>query len=785
MIVRETDTPRRAVPLRTRAGGGDERAPAAAPPVRLGRRAKRLVAAWAALGFLLRYAEVDAHAVVKVAAAVPSALTSGLFLASALLLTRRWPLGLGRRLAHAGIHAAAAVGLALLGTGVLRGMDRLLGLPQDPDPLAQVLIRAVGYGLLTGIAQAVVLAQRQRARELEALRLRAGVSEAELQRTEAELKVLKMELNPGFLFDALATVSRLMHRDVARANAVLVRVSDMLRTALDTAGVRVVTLEEEIELLRAYLDVELARLQDRLRVEWDVDEEALDAPVPHLILQTLVEGAIRRGDRLPAGDIAVRIEVRCDESGLLVAVEDDRADAAGPATPSATARLAQLHGSGAAVSSGPRAGGGTRVEARIPLLLGEPAPAPPPVLLSPEPALGAATLAALAERGARRPRSVRRRALSALPLGLWFGACLAIFADTLHGEARAAGGTVPWPVAVAVGAYSAAIWTAFVWIAFRITRRAPLERSRWARPLAVLAGTGLLLGMAAWVSRLSSRALVGLPASPAPLREGVLVVAGNTVLFLALAAAAHAVEYARRSGGQEAAELRLRAELSEAELQRTRADLQALKMELNPHFLFNALHTVSSLMYEDPVRADEVLGRLGQLLRTALDEVGTQEVALAEELEFLRAYVDVERSRLGERLRVEWRVDSELLGACVPHLILQPMVENAIKHGIGATPRGGVLVVEAGRDGALLVLAVEDDGAGVVEDRGRGDGRMGPGVGVSNTRARLARLYGRAASFTLRPRPGGGTRAEARLPLREHPGAARGSRRPNAEAEHG
>jgi LytS/YehU family sensor histidine kinase len=140
--------------------------------------------------------------------------------------------------------------------------------------------------------------------------------------------------------------------------------------------------------------------------------------------------------------------------------------------------------------------------------------------------------------------------------------------------------------------------------------------------------------------------------------------------------------------------------------------LQALRSQLNPHFLFNALHSIAELVHENPKLAEKLIVRLGELLRQVLQSATLQEVTLADELEFIRGYVDIEQMRLGERLRVIWDVPPELLPARVPSLILQPLVENAIKHGIEPALDGGTLSIVARDEGGRLVIDVADTGVG-------------------------------------------------------------------------
>lgn len=727
--------------------------------------------AWGALGMALRLAELSSSTspsapgpLAALAAAVPAGLTSAFFLAVAVALSRRFtigPAGLVRALA---VHAAAALGLALLGTGAIWAVNVALDTVDGSDRVAQILVRVVGYALVAGMAHAAVYARRFREREVAELRLRADLSEAELRRARAELQVLKLELDPRFLFNALQTVDGEMDRDPGRANTLLVRVGDLLRAALDGVGTDEVTLEEELDFVRAYVEVESARLGERLHVRWDVDDEALDAPVPHRVLQPLLESAAEAGLSAGADAVTVTVSARCPDGVLVLSVEEDGSRPAPGGEPPLLAgaaavrtRLRQMYRTGAAFAAVALPGGGTRVEIRVPA--GGPVAAAPEPLLPHEPVRGAA---ALAEIQARHPRRERGRVRAALPLAAWFAVCLVIFADTLHGDPLPGGTARSWPQAFLAGTYPAAVWTLFLWVALRQTRRRPIAGRGWARAALHHAAAGALLGALAWGARMAARLVDGTAAAPT-LREMMAVVGGNFLVYAALAGTAHALEYARRVRAKEVTDLRLRAELSEAELQRTRAELHLLKLELNPHFLFNALHTVSALLYDDVAHARAVLRRVRQLLEVALDGAGTQEVALEEELAFLHAYLDVEQHRLGDRLRVEWDVDGGVLHARVPHMILQPLVENAVKHGLAGRPAGGTVRVRAAREGSSLVLSVDDDGIGVAPGPRRGAGSRG--VGVANTRARLAQLHGRHAGLELRPRPEGGTRAEVRLPF--------------------
>ena len=197
------------------------------------------------------------------------------------------------------------------------------------------------------------------------------------------------------------------------------------------------------------------------------------------------------------------------------------------------------------------------------------------------------------------------------------------------------------------------------------------------------------------------------------------------------------------------------------ELVRTR--LEVLRMQLNPHFLFNTLHTISALIHENPDDADRIVARLSELLRVSLEQSESQEVPLRQELAFLERYLEIEQTRFQERLAVEREIESGLDDVLVPSLILQPLVENAIRHGIEPREDRGRVRIAVRRLDGMLELKVSDNGPGLPETEAtpRRDG-----VGLSNTRSRLAHLYGAKHQFDLTPASGGGLEARLLIPCR-------------------
>ncbi|MDY0059679.1 MAG: histidine kinase [Myxococcota bacterium] len=212
--------------------------------------------------------------------------------------------------------------------------------------------------------------------------------------------------------------------------------------------------------------------------------------------------------------------------------------------------------------------------------------------------------------------------------------------------------------------------------------------------------------------------------------------------------------------------------LSRQQAAAAQARLQALQAQIRPHFLFNALTTISYLVRTDPEQARALLGKLAALYRHLL-RTADLPVPLGEEVEQVRRYLEIERARFGERLRVDFAIAPEVQQARVPSLLLQPLVENAVKHGISPRPQGGQIWVTARQEGSWLVLEVADDGVGYDGSR--------PGTGLTNVAQRVAALGPAAESFTVQGGPGQGTRVCLRLPLLIAPAGAPASAAPAPE----
>ena len=311
------------------------------------------------------------------------------------------------------------------------------------------------------------------------------------------------------------------------------------------------------------------------------------------------------------------------------------------------------------------------------------------------------------------------------------------------------------------------VWRALAWqmtatLAFAVStplvlwlaRRYPFGRAAWRRALAVhlLAGTALSAVWATYhffVDAFFGGSLQNFNASNLP-RVIFVNLDKELLVYWIVVLISHAVDYYQR--------------YREGELRASQAQLEALKMQLHPHFLFNALHSISALVHSDPEAADKMIARLGDFLRLTLDTAAAQEVPLSQEIEFLNCYLEIERIRFRDRLTTSLDVDPRALECRVPNLILQPIVENAIRHGVAPRSAPGRVEVRAEREGGVLRLQVRDNGRGLPE--GAVCSTKGGGVGLSNTRARLRQLYGGAYSFHIENDPAGGAVVTLEIPFR-------------------
>lgn len=235
------------------------------------------------------------------------------------------------------------------------------------------------------------------------------------------------------------------------------------------------------------------------------------------------------------------------------------------------------------------------------------------------------------------------------------------------------------------------------------------------------------------------------------------------LIYLALILALYALSFYREWRAGQRLTGQLQVANAQLETRLVRASLDALKMQLHPHFLFNTLNSITSLIRNNRTReAEDIVAGLGELLRRSLDHRQEAMETLEHELDFLRRYFEIERIRFQDRLKVEFDIDPKCLRAEMPSLLLQPLAENAMKHGISKDPAARLLRISAARDGTRLLLTVYNDGPPLPKD----DADLSRGIGMQNSHARLLMLYGDEARLRLRDTPPHGVRAEIILPFR-------------------
>ncbi len=319
-----------------------------------------------------------------------------------------------------------------------------------------------------------------------------------------------------------------------------------------------------------------------------------------------------------------------------------------------------------------------------------------------------------------------------------------------------AGREVPWRAILIIASTFTLLWFLLTPVIIWLSARFRIERRRW------LARVGLHLVFAAILAIMQQTAynVIALLAQSAPLsfaRVSQLAIANfdyGILVYFVILLVQHAWSYYERMQAEQVRAAQLQAELATAQL-------QALKMQLHPHFLFNTLNTISVLIHENPNIAGRMVELLSDLLRYTLKNSGAQEVALQQELEFLKLYLEIEQTRFGERLQVKINAAPETLAAQVPNLILQPLVENAIRHGVAKRRGVGLIEISAEKENGALRLRVRDNGYGPVTNGERNSG----GIGLANTRARLQTLYGTKGDLKLERVAEGGALAEIVIPF--------------------
>lgn len=306
------------------------------------------------------------------------------------------------------------------------------------------------------------------------------------------------------------------------------------------------------------------------------------------------------------------------------------------------------------------------------------------------------------------------------------------------------------------------VWASLTPLILWLARRFRIDRDRWVRGLLIHLAASLLIGVA--TRMLHDLMLFFFLAEPGwnfsvvkLLMNVYFMTDYGAMLYWLILLVSYAFDYQRRVRESDVRATRLKAQLVQSQL-------DALKMQLQPHFLFNTLHSISALVHKNANAADRMIARLGDFLRQTLENAGTQEVSLQQELEFLKCYLDIERIRFEDRLTVQMDIEPLTLDARLPNLILQLIVENAIRHGISRSSGPGRIEIEARRLNGTLQVQVTDNGPGLPSNSNSGT-IVKEGVGLSNTQARLKQLYGDSHRLDLSNTTRGGLTVTLEIPF--------------------
>ena len=335
-----------------------------------------------------------------------------------------------------------------------------------------------------------------------------------------------------------------------------------------------------------------------------------------------------------------------------------------------------------------------------------------------------------------------------------------IFTTQFYSQSQLTQNPFPLWRAFSLQAASACAWFALTPVILWLSSRFPLKRGNFRRnlPVQLLAGAGVVL-----VQQASDALIIPLLGYPTDAvsktyggiyREFLLLnFHVNYLIYWMTIGTQNLIVFYKQYRDRELRSAQL-------ETQLVQARLQVLKNQLHPHFLFNTLNDISELIYDNPEAAELMIANLSDLLRLALDKMHVQEVPLRQELEFLKKYLEIEQMRFDERLEVKMKITPDMLDSLVPNMILQPLVENSIKHGLAPLADGGVVEISAKKQNGNLRLRVADNGIGLKQKS------LSEGVGLSNTRARLEQLYGAEHHFEISGYRDGGLQVNLQIPFK-------------------
>lgn len=632
------------------------------------------------------------------------------------------------------VHASASIVIAqlhgYLTYGLLYSLMTLLHQPMEPLTGERAVILSMHFDKFFSYSMILVLCygldfwQRCKWQQVRLARLGAHLA-------QTNFEMIRMQLSPGMLFATLDSIAVRMRDTIEVADSIIERLGDYLRLLLQTAGNRFVPLHEEMAITQAYLELWQLRLERVIQVDWELAPETLGDLIPKDLLRCVFEewcgAAEKNGEVIPVLVVSRR-------AGRLLEIEITGAPF------HCFSNLQQQ----------PQVPG-VRVTARNATLC---------LLITPQlPDFRDSDFVdqedSVAVSWKRRPLSrATRNFTRGEKIWLWSFAIWSLFAALFFARvmfvARHAGVNVVW-LDVFLNSMQLYMWALLTpWI-ISFTRAHPVTRATFKRSIPALIGQNIVL----WIPFIASNVLF-LWAREGALRQAVLDTiftfqyATETMIYAGVVVFGHALLWRTEWMNDRVQTSRLQAQLIQARM-------TALKMQLHPHFVFNTLNSISELMRQDVDAASQMIHRLKEFLTLTLERSATFEVTLAEELIFLRNYLAIQQVRFQDRLRVQIQIQDGANQRKVPNLILQPIVENAIRYGISAHKECGEILICARQSNGHLQLEVKDDGPGMRKN-------FHEGVGLSNTRTRLKQFYGDDYLFEFRNAPGGGLRVTLEIP---------------------
>jgi len=634
----------------------------------------------------------------------------------------RFPLERTNRALLAGLHFVSGLVFALFNITVqslflafLSG-DHFLALFQTAF-LPKLYMRTSFYFMIAIACYAYISYQRHRNEELTAYRLESRL-------TFAQFQMLKSKLSPEFLFETLRAIGRWIRKDIETADLLTARLGDFLRLSLESSYAHRVTLQQEVQLVRSYLDIQRVDAPD-VNVSIAVDSDAIDVLVPNGVL-------LRIAEAIPPGE-PVEIRTKLSANQLQVFLSGwSRIPA------NFSEWTDQLEW---------KIDGQTLV-LQFPLTPGDPDSAP-----FEESSIAYESLdelqrsVALQEKRIRLSKTTIGRSFWRI-FGLW--TFVVVYFLTRELLMRKLAGE-PLNLVENIKDYIAWYWWAvFTPIIFWLARKFPIRKYA-VRHLIFSAITSAVMVVLYYLQRWA----LDLGSGLAALKEIIISYPYplDMLTYMAILGVYEGLGYHRKYLQEELRTAKLRGNLMEAQL-------QALKMQLHPHFLFNTLNSISELIHEDAEAAKMMLKRLEEFLRITFQNSDLQEISLEQELVFLRNYLEIQQVRFQNRLRIDLKIDPQTMKDSVPNLILQPIVENAIRHGIASRSAAGKIEIRASHTNGLLQLQVEDDGPGL------STGEYREGLGIANTRMRLEQLYGKECGIEMSNNPYGGLLVSLQIPVR-------------------